>query len=112
MDAKIKLYKKNNYTIQKCVNIEDSLYTQLKKLINEKYDATISDLINVAIENCIENNDVKYYPKPKGEILIYRSIMIRKQNVEALQKINSETGISVSRLINYSIKKFLEKEES
>lgn len=110
MNAKNKLYEKNNYTIQKCVNIEDTLYTQLKELINKKYDATISDLINVAIENFINNNNIKYYPKPKNEILIYRSIMLRKQNIEALQKINTETGIAVSRLINLSIKEFLDKE--
>lgn len=110
MNSKNKLYEKNNYTIQKCVNIEDTLYTQLKELINKKYDATISDLINVAIENFINNNNIKYYPKPKSEILIYRSIMLRKQNIEALQKINSETGIAVSRLINLSIKEFLDKE--
>lgn len=111
MNAKNKLYEKDNYTIQKCVNIEDTLYTQLKELTNKKYDATISDLINVAIENCINNNNIKYYPKPQGEILIYRSVMLRKQNIKALQKINSETGIAISRLINFSIKEFLKEEE-
>lgn len=79
MNAKNKLYEKNNYTIQKCVNIEDTLYMQLKELVNKKYDATISDLINVAVENYINNNNIKYYPKPKNEILIYRSIMLRKK---------------------------------
>jgi len=110
MEARNKLYKKNNYTIQKCVNIEDTLYTKLKTLIDKKYDATISDVINIAIEDCISTNNIKYYPKPENEILIYRSIMLRKENVEALQKINRKTGISVARLINYAIKEFLESE--
>ena len=49
------------------------------------------------------------YANPEGEILIYRSIMLRKENVDALTKINRERGISVTRLINISIKEFLDR---
>ena len=35
--------------------------------------------------------------------------MIRKENVEALNKITQETGISLTRLVNIAMKEFLDK---
>lgn len=111
MNAISKLYKKENYTIQKSINIEDGLYTRLKEIIDKEFDATISEIVNACVEDLITNGDVKYYAKPEGEIVIYRSIMIRKDNVEGLNRINRETGISVTRLINIAIRNFLENFE-
>ena len=91
-----RLYKKDNYTIQKSINLEDKLYSRLKEIVEKEYDATISDI-------------VKYYAKPDEEITIYRSVMIRKENVAALNKITKETGISLTRLVNIAMKEFLEK---
>lgn len=104
-----KLYKKDNYTIQKSINLEDKLYTKLKEIVDTEYDATISDIVNVCIEDLISKGNVKYYAKPEEEITIYRSVMIRKDNVESLNKITKETGISLTRLVNISIKEFLDK---
>lgn len=109
MSAIDRLYKKDNCTIQKSVNLEDKLYTNLKQIVENEYDATISDIVNVCIEDMISSGNVKYYAKPEGEITIYRSIMIRKENVEALNKVTQETGISLTRLINIAMKEFLEK---
>ena len=53
MSAIDRLYKKDNYTIQKSINIEDKLYTKLKKLVEKEYDATVSDIVNVCIEDLI-----------------------------------------------------------
>lgn len=103
-----RLYKKDNHTVQKSINIEDKLYTRLKKLVEKEYDATISDIINVCIEDLVSSGNVKYYAKPEGEITIYRSVMIRKENVEALNKITKETGISFTRLVNIAMKEFLD----
>ena len=108
MSAIDRLYKKNNYTIQKCISLEDTLYSKLKKIIDKDYDATISELINVSIEDFIYNNNIKYYAKPNDEITIYRSVMLRKENIVALNKINHETGISITRLINMAVKEFLD----
>ena len=107
MNAINRLYTKDNYTIQKSINLEDSLYTELKKIIDNDYDATISDMVNICIEEFVNKNNIKYYAKPEDEICIYRSIMIRKKNLDNLTKINKETGISVTRLINIAIKEFL-----
>ncbi|MCI9275755.1 MAG: hypothetical protein HFJ24_07480 [Clostridia bacterium] len=114
MEAIKKLYTKGNYTIQKSVAIEDKLYTELKGMTINKYNAKVSDIINVCIEELIENNDIndiKYYKRPYGEILIYRSIMIRKENLKALEEIKDIKGITITRLINLAIKEFIEKQK-
>lgn len=109
MSAVDRLYRKENYTIQKSVNLEDKLYTRLKDVIEKEFDATFSDVVNVCVEDLITKNTQKYYAKPESEITIYRSIMLRKNNVDSLKKINKETGISVTRLLNMAIKEFLDK---
>lgn len=102
-----KLYKINNKCVNKTINIEITLYERLKKLVNKEYDATISDVINVIIEDYLENNNPTFYGKK--EDVTYRSIRMRRKNLEGLKKMSSKTGISVTRLLNGAIKEFLEK---
>ena len=109
MSAIDRLYSINNKTVKKSINIDDSLYKRLMRYTKKNYDATISDMINVCIEDLLSTGSVKYYAKPEDEITIYRSVMIRKENEEALNKITQETGISLTRLVNIAMKEFLEK---
>lgn len=109
MDLSCKIYSRDNYTIQKSVNLECTLYDKLKD-INYEYDASVSTLVNICIEKLVETNNITYYPRPKGELIIYRSIMIRKDNLEKLKEINGEKGIAICRLINLAIKRFLEEQ--
>ena len=111
MDLVKRLYRKENYTFQKSINIEDKLYTKLKYIVNYKYDTTMSEVINMCIENLIKQKKVKYYDKPQDEIMIYRSIMIRKENWEGLKSIKNKNGITITRLINIAIKEFVTKHE-
>ncbi len=108
MSAVGRLYEIDNKAIKKSINIEDTLYSELIKLSKKKYDATISELINVSIEDYIENNSPSYYEKPERETVTYRSIMLRRKNFEALNSMHRKTGISVTRLLNASVKEFLE----
>ena len=108
MNAIYRLYLKSNSSVQKSISIDDTLYQKLKTLIDKKYDATISDIINVALENYIDKNIPTFYDKPKLESTTYRSIMIRKDNLKRLQRMHKETGISVTRLLNSAIKEFIE----
>lgn len=109
MSAIDRLYSINNKTVKKSINIDDSLYKRLMRYTKKNYDATISDIINVCIEDLLSTGSVKYYAKPEDEITIYRSVMIRKENAEALNKITQETGISLTRLVNIAMKEFLDK---
>ena len=103
-----RLYDINNPTIKKSVNIDDTLYKKLIDLTQNKFDATVSELINVAIEEYSTKNQPTYYKKPENESVTYRSIMLRVDNIDWLKKTNIKTGITVTRLINASIKDFLE----
>ena len=109
MSAIDRLYSINNKTVKKSINVDDSLYKRLMRYTKKNYDATISDMINVCIEDLLSTGSVKYYAKPEDEITIYRSVMIRKENAEALNKITQETGISLTRLVNIAMKEFLDK---
>ena len=109
MSAIDRLYSINNKTVKKSINIDDSLYKRLMRYTKKNYDATISDMINVCIEDLLSTGSVKYYAKPEDEITIYRSVMIRKENAEALNKITQETGISLTSLVNIAMKEFLDK---
>ena len=109
MSAIDRLYSINNKTVKKSINIDDSLYKKLMKFTKKNYDATISDMINVCIEDLLSTGSVKYYAKPEDEITIYRSVMIRKENAEALNKKTQETGISLTRLVNIAMKELLDK---
>lgn len=108
MSAVNRLYDINNRTLKKSINIDDSLYRKLIKLTQNKFDATISDLINVAIEDYAFKDCPSYYEKPEHETVTYRSIMLREDNIKWIAKTNKKTGISITRLINGSIKEFLD----
>lgn len=110
MNIRDKLYKKDNKTVSKSINIDDSLYEKIRQAIEKKYDASISDIINVALEEYIEKNEPKFYAKPKMESVTYRNLMLRKNNIRKLKEYHQEIGISVTRLVNGAIKEFFEKD--
>lgn len=109
MSAVNRLYSINNKTVKKTVNIDDTLYKKLMKFTKRNYDASFSEIVNVCIEEYIEENKPSFYEKPELETVTYRSIMIRKENLNNLQKMYKKTGISVTRLLNCAVKEFLEK---
>lgn len=108
MNIRDKLYKRNNKTVPKSINIDDSLYENIRKATEKIYDAKLSDIINVAIEEYIERNNPTYYEKPKMEGVTYRNIMLRKDNIKKLNEYHKKTGISFTRLVNSAIKEFFE----
>lgn len=109
MSAIDRLYSINNKTVKKSINIDDSLYKRLMRYIKKNYDATFSEVMNVCIEEYVYENKPSFYEKPENETVTYRSIMIRKENLDNLQKLHKKTGISVTRLLNCAVKEFLDK---
>ena len=108
MNSRNKLYKKENKTIPKSINIDDSLYEKIRKATEKVYDAKLSDIINVAMEEYIERNNPTYYAKPKTESVTYRNLMLRKSNIKNFNEYHQKTGISFTRLVNGAIKEFFE----
>jgi len=108
MNIRDKLYKKDNKTMAKSINLDDSLYEKIKLATKKTYDAKLSDIINVAIEEYIERDNPQYYAKPKMETVTYRNLMLRKKNIKKLNEYHNNTGISFTRLVNGAIKEFFE----
>lgn len=108
MNIRDKLYKRDNKTISKSINIDDSLYEKIRNATENIYDAKLSDVINVAMEEFIERNNPTYYAKPKTESVTYRNLMLRKNNIKKFNEYHQKTGISFTRLVNGAIKEFFE----
>jgi len=95
--------------INRNIEIEDSLYSELKRISEYELDASINKLIDACVENFnVENDTLIYYKKPKDEITIARSVRIRESMWNKLDKLKKEYDISLYKLINMSIKYTLE----
>lgn len=104
-----RLYKKDEI-ITRSLHIDEDLYNKLQYLCSEIYDASVSKLINICVETMLQEvTKVKYYKKPYKTESIYRSVLFKKEFFDKLITIKNETGISFSRLVNGSIKQFLDK---
>jgi len=55
-----KFYKKER-KINRTLNIVEELYMELERLSKEVYDASITKLVNVAIEKLIETESIQIY---------------------------------------------------
>lgn len=99
-----RFYKKEKW-INRNIEIEDSLYSELKKISENELDTSINKLIDACVENFkIENDSITYYKKPKNEITIARSIRLRESMWNKLDEFKSDYDISLYKLINMSIK--------
>ncbi len=110
MEIRDKLYKYNNPIIAKTINIDDSIYNKIKDLSEKVFDATISEIINIAIEEYIKRDKPNFYGKTEKETVTYRSIRLRKENVVKLNEYSKSTGISFTRLVNGALKEFIENQ--
>ena len=87
MNSRNRLYKRDNKTIPKYINIDDSFYEKIRNATEKAYDAKLSDIINVVMEEYIERYNQTYYAKPKTEFVTYRNLMLRKSNIKNLMNL-------------------------
>ena len=91
--------------INRNVEIEDSLYSELKRISENELDASINKLIDACVEHFkIEDDKIIYYKKPKDEITIARSIRLRESMWNKLDEYKRDYDISLYKLINMAIK--------
>lgn len=99
-----RFYPKEKW-INRNIEIEDTLYSELKKISEDLLDASINKLIDSCVEHFkIENDKIIYYKKPKGELTIARSIRLRESMWNKLDNLKKDYDISLYKLINMSIK--------
>ena len=102
-----RVYKREGY-VKKAVEIEEELYRQVYYLSENVFEARASRIINMAFEHFINKKEYVAYKRPKGVDAVYRSLVIRKPFYDELMRIKETTGIPFNRLVNASIKVFLE----
>ena len=104
-----RLYKKDKI-VTRSLHIDEDLYEKLQYLCDEVFDTSISKIINICVESLLQDkNNIKFYKKPHKTDSIYRSILFRKEFYDKLIQIRDKKGISFSRLVNGSIKEFLDQ---
>lgn len=104
-----RLYKKDK-VVARSVHIDENLYLKLQSICDNVFDTSISKIVNVCVETAIlDEENIEFYKKPYKTDSIYCSILFRKQFYDKLIEIREKTGISFSRLVNGSIKDFIEK---
>lgn len=103
-------FYKREKLISKTLEIDEELYDELSVLSKERYEASISKLVNASIEDLIKNENIKVY-KRKNNSYVSRSFLIRKTFIDGLYELKKKYGIPICLLINIAIKNELEEEE-
>lgn len=98
--------------IRKTIEIDNNLYEELKKISENKYDASVNKLINASIEELISTENLKVYVRDKNEISLKHTLLIRESLVKALDDLKEKYGISVYKLVNIAIYNSLEEENN
>ena len=93
--------------INRTYEIDESLYIILESLSKTKYDASISKLVNLSIEFLLKTQNIQLYHRPKTEITVPRSFLIRKSLLEGLIEFKESYNISLNRLVNIAIRNAL-----
>lgn len=104
-----RLYKKEKL-ISRTLDIDEELYYKLEFLSNERYDASISKLVNISIEELLETEDIQIY-KRKNNSYISRSFLLRESLLNGLYELKSKYRIPIYLLVNIAIRNVLIEEE-
>ncbi len=100
-----KFYKKEKL-ISRTLEIDETLYYELEILSKEVYDASISKLVNAAIEDIIKTENIQLYER-KNTLFVTRSFLIRNSFWDGLYSLKKKYGISIRLLVNIAIRNAL-----
>ena len=104
-------FLKKEKWVKKSAEIEGSLYDRLKEISDNELEASINKLIDACIDDFKIGEKVIIYKKDTDEINVARSVIIRESMYKKLEEMREKYGISISKLINISIRNGLEKYE-
>ena len=87
-----RLYRKEKL-ISRTLDIDEELYYKLEFLSNERYDASISKLVNISIEELVRTENVQIY-KRKNNSYVSRSFLLRESVLDGLYELKSKYRIN------------------
>ena len=85
--------------------IDDDFYNELEAL-SKYYQATVTDLVNICIEQLLKTENIVIYKK-ENELLVKHTLFIRRSNTAGLSRLSASTGVSIYRLVNIAIRNAL-----
>ena len=100
-------FYKREKMVSRTLDIDEELYDELEYLSKNVYDASISKLVNAAIEGLIESENIRIY-KRKRNSYVSRSFLIRSSFLEGLYELKNKYRISIYLLVNIAIKNEIE----
>ena len=103
-----KFYRKER-TINRTLNIDEELYIELERLSKDVYEASITKLVNAAIEKLIETENIQIYER-KNKSYVSRSFLVRESLLDGLYDLKDKYGVSVCLLINVAIRNVIIEE--
>ena len=104
-----RLYRKEKL-ISRTLDIDEELYYKLEFLSNERYDASISKLVNISIEELVRTENVQIY-KRKNNSYVSRSFLLRESVLDGLYELKSKYRIPIDLLVNIAIRNVLIDED-
>ena len=92
---------------EKCHVLADFVKTELS---NSTYDASISKLVNAAIEDLITTKNVALYKKENTN-QVSRSFLIREDFLNGLYELKENYSVSINSLVNIAIRNAVTEEK-
>ena len=96
--------------INRTLEIDEELYYKLEYLSKEKYEASISKIINLAVEELVKTERVKIY-KRKNNSYVVRSVLLRKSVFDGLYELKNKFRVPIYLLVNIAVRNVLIEEE-
>lgn len=93
---------KKDKLLRRRIEIDNTLYEKLIKL-TDIYDTSINKLVNIAIIEMINTENVKVYEKADNEIVEGHNFAIRETSYNKLEELKSKYGLSIYKLVNIAI---------
>lgn len=94
-------FDKNEKTIRTTIEVEDSLYDELKMLTKEFYDTSVNKLIDASIDYLAKTENIQLY---KNTFSTKRSLKIRESVFYKLINLKDKFGIPLYKLTNMAIR--------
>ena len=104
-----RFYKRENM-ISKTLNIDEDFYCELEKLSDTVYDASISKLVNAAIEGLLNTEKVEIY-KRENTNQVTRSFLLRESFLNGLYELKRKYMLSLNLLVNIAIRNAILEEK-
>lgn len=103
-------FDKRERFLDKTLSIDEELYNELIRLSSDVYMASINKLVNSAIEDLVEKENIVIYQR-KNALCVTRSFCIKESLIVKLSNLKAKYRLSINLLVNIAIRNAILEEE-